>query len=152
MRGDGHRHSDADHQPGGSGNYQPEHGQRAGGERILESDHGNERAHQLCGDGVAAGLSVNSRTGLISGTPTTAGTSTVTLHGIAGRRVWRGKVFCKRHVPVVNFGPGEGKRPTTSLRGMGRSSNSPPLELLVARIDSVEDPVNGPAGPVCPHY
>ena len=52
-------------------------------EPLSLSDHGDQLADQLR-DGVAGGLSVNTSTGLISGTPTATGTSTVALSATNG--------------------------------------------------------------------
>ena len=56
QRGDRQRHPDADHQRSGAGNHQREYGERDGGQRILVSDHGQQHADQLRGDGFAGGL------------------------------------------------------------------------------------------------
>ena len=46
---------------------------------FLLSDHSYQLAHEFRRDGVAGGLTVNTASGLISGTPTGAGTSSVTV-------------------------------------------------------------------------
>ena len=83
-RGHRKRHSDADHHAWRPGNHQRDDGERDSGNRILLSDHRDELADQLWSDGLAGGLSVNTSSGLISGTPTAAGTSTVTLSATNG--------------------------------------------------------------------
>jgi hypothetical protein len=53
-------------------------GRSDGGKCLLVSDHGDEQSDHGA-TGLPGGLTVNSATGLISGTPTAPETSTVTL-------------------------------------------------------------------------
>jgi len=63
----------------GASNHEFDVSERYGGKRFLVSDYGDQRAKQLQAPGLPAGLTVNTSTGLISGTPTAVGTWTVTL-------------------------------------------------------------------------
>ena len=72
-------HPDADDRGRAAGDHQRHHGQWDGGQRLLLSDHGHQLAHQLWRDRIARRTIGQHRDGLISGTPTAAGTSTVTL-------------------------------------------------------------------------
>ena len=64
----------------GAGDHERDDGERDGGNRLLVSDHSDKHADQLRGHGTCRrGCRLNTGTGLISGTPTAAGTSTVTL-------------------------------------------------------------------------
>ena len=75
----GYRHADFDHRRYSSDNHQRDFGQRYCRNRILLSDYGDQFAHQLRRNRSAFGLSGQYRNGVISGTPTAAGTSAVTL-------------------------------------------------------------------------
>ena len=108
--GDGQGHTDADHQqPGGAGDHQREYGERDGGKRILVSDHGDQPPSSYGATGLPAGLSVNSGTGLISGTPTRAATSTVTLSATNSGGTGTATLtltITSGGTPVINLGTG----------------------------------------------
>ncbi len=80
----GNGDADTDHRARSAGDHERRHSERDGWRGVLLSDHGDECAHQFRGDGVAGRPAVNTGTGLISGTPTAAGTSTVTLSATNG--------------------------------------------------------------------
>ena len=62
-----------------AGNHQPAHGVWDGRGRLLLHNHSNQQPNQLHASPLPAGLTVNTSTGVISGTPTTAGTTNVTI-------------------------------------------------------------------------
>ena len=79
--GDDHRrfsaaHTDtdphADAGAGQAGDHERDQRQRHGGQGVQLPDHGQQRANKLHASGLPGGLSVNTTSGLISGTPTSA--------------------------------------------------------------------------------
>ena len=83
--------------------------------------------------GLPAGLSINSSSGLISGTPTTAGTSSVTVKatdttGAAGSASFTWTVNAERrvHGQAAARQPGLRDRDGRAMDGDGRRRSSPP--------------------------